>query len=148
MQVLFRERGLDFELGYLRFLHEQGKTIVEPDPRADELAVDRTLAAMQAGVDVIYQASLRSDPWQGRADFLVKADEPSELGNWSYEVVDVGANAEGIPTYPTPCANCEICRWWRECDRRRRNDDHLSLVAYKEQNLWDEIPNRQRTFQG
>ena len=24
---------------------------------------------------------------------------------------------------------CEICRWWPDCDRRRRDDDHLCLVA-------------------
>ena len=35
--------------------------------------------------------------------------------------------AEG--TYPNPVPQCEICRWWRECDRQRRDDDHLCLVA-------------------
>jgi predicted RecB family nuclease len=39
------------------------------------------------------------------------------------------ANASGISTYPEPCAHCEICRWFQECDARRRADDHLSLVA-------------------
>jgi predicted RecB family nuclease len=32
-------------------------------------------------------------------------------------------------TYPEPCDHCAICRWFRECDARRRGDDHLSLVA-------------------
>jgi predicted RecB family nuclease len=32
-------------------------------------------------------------------------------------------------TYPEPCVHCEICRWFRECDGQRRDDDHLSLVA-------------------
>jgi predicted RecB family nuclease len=32
-------------------------------------------------------------------------------------------------TYPEPVPHCEVCRWWPECDRRRRADDHLSLVA-------------------
>ncbi|HEX9564928.1 MAG TPA: TM0106 family RecB-like putative nuclease, partial [Gemmatimonadaceae bacterium] len=31
--------------------------------------------------------------------------------------------------YPEPVEFCEICRWWRHCDHRRRTDDHLSLVA-------------------
>jgi predicted RecB family nuclease len=192
---LLHERGQEFEKGYLRFLCDQGKSIVELDAGTDELSVDRTLWAMKMGADVIYQASLRSNPWQGRADFLVKVDTPSDLGSWSYEVVDaklaretragtilqlclygemvaklqgkvpvamrvitpedgqkvhsyrlddfmayfrlvksnvltiVEANPEVIPTYPTPCAHCEICRWWKECDRRRRLDDHPSLVA-------------------
>ena len=31
--------------------------------------------------------------------------------------------------YPEPIEHCEICRWRRHCDARRRRDDHLSLVA-------------------
>ena len=31
--------------------------------------------------------------------------------------------------YPEPVDHCEICRWWGACDKRRRDDDHLSLVA-------------------
>ncbi len=32
-------------------------------------------------------------------------------------------------TYPEPCLHCDVCRWFRECEKRRRDDDHLSLVA-------------------
>ena len=32
-------------------------------------------------------------------------------------------------TYPDPVPQCDICRWWSACNRRRRDDDHLSLVA-------------------
>jgi len=32
-------------------------------------------------------------------------------------------------TYPEPVPQCDICRWWPECDRRRRADDHLAFVA-------------------
>jgi len=32
-------------------------------------------------------------------------------------------------TYPEPVEHCNVCRWFKECDRRRRADDHLSLVA-------------------
>jgi predicted RecB family nuclease len=39
------------------------------------------------------------------------------------------SSGDGITTYPEPCQHCDICRWFRECDRRRRDDDHLSLVA-------------------
>jgi uncharacterized protein len=31
--------------------------------------------------------------------------------------------------YPEPVEHCEICRWWSTCAKRRRDDDHLSLVA-------------------
>jgi len=32
-------------------------------------------------------------------------------------------------TYPHPIEHCEICRWRENCDLRRREDDHLCLVA-------------------
>src|ERR1700722_3457585 len=38
-------------------------------------------------------------------------------------------NGHEISTYPEPCLHCDICRWFRQCDRRRRDDKHLSLVA-------------------
>src|SRR5262249_11391715 len=31
--------------------------------------------------------------------------------------------------YPEPVDHCEICRWEKVCDKKRRADDHLSLVA-------------------
>jgi predicted RecB family nuclease len=42
------------------------------------------------------------------------------------ETVGEGADKE---TYPEPVEHCNICRWFKECDTRRRADDHLSLVA-------------------
>jgi predicted RecB family nuclease len=42
------------------------------------------------------------------------------------KVCDDGQAAE---TYPEPCVHCDVCRWFEECDARRRGDDHLSLVA-------------------
>ena len=32
-------------------------------------------------------------------------------------------------TYPDPKPHCDICRWSRPCEQRRRDDDHLCLVA-------------------
>lgn len=31
--------------------------------------------------------------------------------------------------YPQPNDHCEVCRWWDVCNKRRRQDDHLSFVA-------------------
>jgi uncharacterized protein len=52
------------------------------------LAEADTSEAMRRGVDVIYQATFFDGRWTGRADFLVKVAEPSELGAHGYEVVD------------------------------------------------------------
>ena len=32
-------------------------------------------------------------------------------------------------TYPEPAEHCDVCRWDEVCTKRRRADDHLSLVA-------------------
>lgn len=34
-----------------------------------------------------------------------------------------------LPTYPDPVEHCNICRWWQVCEKKRHDDDHLSLVA-------------------
>ena len=51
-------------------------------------AADETVAAMREGFDIIYQPFFFDGTWQGRADFLVRVDRPSGLGDWSYEVYD------------------------------------------------------------
>lgn len=39
----------------------------------------------------------------------------------------VAAGIEG--SYPNPVAHCGVCRWDESCSSRRREDDHLSIVA-------------------
>ncbi len=39
------------------------------------------------------------------------------------------AMGDARQTYPDPIAHCDICRWREDCDKRRRDDDHLCLVA-------------------
>jgi len=36
---------------------------------------------------------------------------------------------QGGETYPDKCEQCDICRWWKVCDDKRHEDDHLCLVA-------------------
>src|ERR1700733_1899741 len=36
---------------------------------------------------------------------------------------------ESHQTYPEPCSHCDVCVWFEQCDQRRHDDDHLSLVA-------------------
>jgi uncharacterized protein len=38
-------------------------------------------------------------------------------------------NAAQGTTYPDQNDHCDICRWRIQCDAKRRNDDHLCLVA-------------------
>jgi uncharacterized protein len=192
MLDLLIELGRRHEQDYLTYLNDCGKSIVSMvDQSGPPLTV---LEAMQSGVDVIFQASLESHPWRGRADFLLRVEVPSELGAWSYEVADTKLAVEtrattvlqlcmysemvgtlqglapkymrvvkpGVPfkseslriadyaayyrfakrrflqhassfgakeSNPEPCSHCDICNWWPKCDKRWRDDDHLTFVA-------------------
>jgi predicted RecB family nuclease len=43
--------------------------------------------------------------------------------------VDTPPRYPPADTYPDPVEHCDVCRWAAECVARRRQDDHLSLVA-------------------
>ena len=45
------------------------------------------------------------------------------------KILDLIATEAKEKTYPEPVEHCNICRWFKECDAKRRGDDHLSLVA-------------------
>ena len=83
-----QKRGLELEQYYLEAFRNQGLTLSIPADKEEESSAERTIYAMQAGIDIIYQASLQMNGWQGRADFLQKINQLSKLGNWSYEVID------------------------------------------------------------
>jgi predicted RecB family nuclease len=190
---LLQELGLRHEKAYLQHLTEtEGLRAVHiPTEGSCTDAVSRTIEAIRAGADVVYQATFRDGTWRGRGDFLIRVDRPSELGNFSYEVVETklsraakvrailqlcfysellseiqgiqpewmhvvlggGTKAERFPvshyaayfrkvkhdfeeatrnpinTYPEPVELCAVCSWFELCDKQRRKDDHLSLVA-------------------
>src|SRR4051812_25247376 len=90
------QRGLDHERRYLGLLESQGRRVTrfEPDDtiqdRAERYrrAAAETEAAIRRGDDVIYQATFFDGRWLGHADFLLRVEEPSALGSWSYEILD------------------------------------------------------------
>ncbi|MDE0200503.1 MAG: TM0106 family RecB-like putative nuclease [Caldilineaceae bacterium] len=191
---LLRERGLAHERDFIRRLEEMGREVTTiAGVGIDAETVAATVAAMRAGQDTIVQGALAEGNWGGRPDILSRIDASSDLGDWSYEVIDTklaqetkggtilqlslysdlvrtvqGVMPENmhvvVPwsefepqsyrcndyaayyrlvrsdleaaaeshslTYPEPREHCSICRWNQElCDPRRRNDDHLCLVA-------------------
>ena len=190
---LLIERGRRHEAAVLDELRGRGLQPVELDRFPGESSEERCAAAMQAGEGLIHQAPLGHGRWRGHADFLIKAEGRSELGDWLYEIADAKLTREtkgasllqllvyaalveviqGVPParvftikpgdrpvweefrvsdysalfrrlkgelerqidqpstepYPVPVEHCDVCAWWSRCDRRRRDDDHLSLVA-------------------
>jgi predicted RecB family nuclease len=204
---LLKELGLRHEQAYLNELQSQGRAIVSiptkdtPWSEANEL----TRESMQRGADVIYQATFINGQWGGRADFLVRVETPSAMGDWSYEAVETklahstkaraliqlclyseliaaiqgsepnsmdvvlgggvapekfgvrrylaffrkikrdfeAAIASKPETYPEPVEHCAICDWFRVCNERWHNDDHLSLVAYITRNQREALVERE-----
>lgn len=45
------------------------------------------------------------------------------------EILGLDHTAIAQMYYPEPVEHCAICRWEDACDKKRHNDDHLSLVA-------------------
>ncbi len=83
------ERGRRHEEAYVSHLRRQGRKITEIGGKGvDAAAAQDTIAAMKAGADVVVQAAFREESWGGRADVLLRVEEPSALGAWSYEVAD------------------------------------------------------------
>jgi predicted RecB family nuclease len=190
------ERGRAHERQYLEKLKESGLSVVEIEGGGiNPIQVAQTLEAMRSGAEVIYQGALLQGVWSGRADVLRRVVVPSDLGAFSYEVIDAKlaretkgatvlqlslysellAAAQGrapehmyvvtpgtgfepeiyrtqsfgayyrrvkkgleqfmdgggrqSTTYPEPNSHCELCAWRVPCDQRRRDDDHLCLVA-------------------
>ena len=86
---LLRERGAQHEHGFIKHLQAQGRvlTLIEGHGGEDD-AVVQTRDAMQAGAEIIVQAALRSHGFVGRLNVLQRVQTPSNLGAWSYEVID------------------------------------------------------------
>jgi predicted RecB family nuclease len=88
--ILFQTKGLAHEAFYRDNLRQRASSFV--DIAAEKLAVDAalnaTLDAMRSGVEIIYQAVLADECFIGHADFLRRVNKLSDLGNFSYEVVD------------------------------------------------------------
>ena len=100
LEVL-KKRGLEHEGVVRDGFTERSLTVQEvpAPPWTDgvtdwQAGVDATLAAMRAGVEVVYQGTFYDGTWVGRPDFLLRVDTTSDLGDWSYEVVDAKLSKE------------------------------------------------------
>lgn len=86
--AIIQKHGIRHEEDLLKELEGEGADIKVVSTKDRGLALAETLAAMKAGRQIIYQAYLRHDKFAGYADFLVRSEGPSALGNYHYEVWD------------------------------------------------------------
>ena len=99
---VLRRRGEEHEARILAAYRSSGLRVGEPrQPTYEERQQQgwgpyaaETLELMGAGVDVVYQGCLFDGRLLGLPDFLIKVDRPSNLGAWSYEVVDAKLSRE------------------------------------------------------
>lgn len=88
MAKLVQRSGLDHEDAYRARLEAEGGLVEIPTTGSLRRRAQATLEAMRGGAKTIFQAAFLDAPWHGFADFLIRVEEPSDLGTWSYEPVD------------------------------------------------------------
>lgn len=98
---LLQKQGDDHELAFLDRLKADGHSVIEipKDKISLEESVRLTLEAMRTGPDIIYQGALLDGAWGGYSDFLERVERPSDLGAWSYEVVDTKLKRKPDPKH-------------------------------------------------
>ncbi len=96
---VIRKRGFEHEARFLADLRAEGRrpVTIELDGSATDrgaelrAAAARTIEAMAAGADVIYQATFFDGVFRGHADFLLRVEAPDRASRWGpyhYEVAD------------------------------------------------------------
>jgi uncharacterized protein len=194
---LIARKGIEHERKHFeRLAIAYGDALVAFEDRAENtdaglrVAEAATIAAMESGAEIIYQATFFDGTFLGRADFLRKVPDPRTRWGWNYEVLDTKlalstkpyfliqlcnysdhiaritgfapeygyivlgsglekryriddysayyryvkssflANVETLANaYPWSVPHCAVCVWDEACEKRREDDDHLSVVA-------------------
>jgi uncharacterized protein len=101
---IVQDKGIEHERDFLASLKAEGRAVTEFDQPAEHLHA--TLAAMRRGDEVIYQGFLQKDDFAGYPDFLVRVDQPSSLGSWSYEPWDTK-----LARHPKPYFLIQLCSY-------------------------------------
>ncbi|MCC5013791.1 MULTISPECIES: TM0106 family RecB-like putative nuclease [unclassified Legionella] len=83
---VLQQKGMALEQKILNHFIERQLTVAQIEKTGHAFA--DTISAMKSGADIIYQAVLSALPFKGYADFLVKVDGASVLGDFHYEVWD------------------------------------------------------------
>lgn len=95
---IIQQKGNDHEINFLHKLKSDGRDICEIDVEANN-AFALTTSALKSGREVIYQGVLVKPPFEGRSDFLIRTNQPSALGNYSYEVWDTKLSRKAKPYF-------------------------------------------------
>ncbi len=105
---LIQKKGQEHEEDYLNSLRNLGKEVVDcrlDKEVSDEERAEHTKKLMKKGVEILYQAYFfENEIWHGYSDFAVRVDTPSDLGNYSYEILDTK-----LARLPNPNFMIQLC---------------------------------------
>lgn len=116
--ALLSRKGDEHERRYLEGLRTNGSDVVvfrangERSIDAWRAAEAQTLAAMEGGARIIYQATFFDGVFLGRADFLRRVERPSAAWPWSYEVIDTK-----LALSPKPYYLVQLCNYSEHVNR-------------------------------
>ena len=97
---LWKEFGLRHENKHFKLLKEEYKNVISiKQDLKEEERFKQTVKAIKEGFDLIYHAYFIDDNFRGEADFLIKTDTKSNLGNFSYEVYDTKVSRKPRPRH-------------------------------------------------
>lgn len=87
---LIQAKGYAHEADFEEILKHKHSSFIEIAQETSNLdqMVQKTSDAMNAGVEIICQATFRDSCFVGHADFLRRVSYKSKLGDFSYEVLD------------------------------------------------------------
>ena len=99
--ALLQRHGDRHEADYLRRLEDEGRRVVriETDSVPFAESVSATRDALGAGPDIVFQGALAGGMWGGYADFIERVPVPSDLGAFSYEIVDTKLKRKPAPSH-------------------------------------------------
>lgn len=122
---LLAAKGIEHEEAYLQQLSDDGKDVCQISLGIDvDQQLSETASALRSGAEVIYQAAFINDEIFGRADFLVLTKTPSELGPFSYDIVDTK-----LARNPDPKFLIQLCSYAAGLEKiQGRPPDKLRLV--------------------
>lgn len=93
-------KGIEREKALLKQFEDQGLHIARIDNvKGNKHKAEKTIEAMNQGIDVIYQAALGLDQFHGFADFLVKTKDDNDRTNVCYEIWDTKLSSSIKPTF-------------------------------------------------
>ena len=85
---IIASKGIDHESSIIQEYKNLGLSVGLIVGKERKGILDETLAFMHQGIDVIYQGALANKTFFGRPDFLIKKEGLSNLGEYTYEIVD------------------------------------------------------------